>query len=82
VLHLCSLSRVSRLAFVHQHVLGSERIQSLNTWLFQGHGQLGNMVMPDGVFRIYLTLAITWPQVAHSEEDHFMAAAQVHGVVS
>jgi len=31
---------------------------------------------------ILLTLAITWPQVAHSEEDHFMAAAQVHGVVS
>jgi len=29
-----------------------------------------------------LTLAITWPQGVLSEEDHFMAAAQVHGVVS
>ena len=37
--------------------------------------------MSDGVFRIYPTLAITWPQGVHSEEDVLVAAAQVHGNV-
>jgi hypothetical protein len=38
--------------------------------------------MSDVVSRIYLTLAITWPQSILGEEDRLAVAAQVNGGVS